>query len=194
MIPAARMSWSGWQAWKFWDLASPTHRIKKFVPFFSLMHDKRKQNFRVLWTYRIDNCKPLILLLICMHALCTARLLSPKPIWCPQCPALLNVSISTGMFYWLNSVQPYNSGGWNYITELKLNHKRDKKGIFGIGLCRYLSRKFKKIPWRVRPLEDSRGQVCKTSRAQGKAHNKSFLLVAATMWLSSYKFHAVLTG
>lgn len=24
-----------------------------------------------------------------------------------------------GMFYWLNAVQPYNSGGWNYITELK---------------------------------------------------------------------------
>eukprot|EP00913_Durusdinium_trenchii_P024683 g23170.t1 len=25
-----------------------------------------------------------------------------------------------GMFYWLNAVQPYNSGGWNYITELRL--------------------------------------------------------------------------
>ncbi|CAJ1340517.1 unnamed protein product, partial [Effrenium voratum] len=24
-----------------------------------------------------------------------------------------------GMFYWLNAVQPYNSGGWNYKTELK---------------------------------------------------------------------------
>jgi len=24
-----------------------------------------------------------------------------------------------GMFYWLNAVQPYSSGGWNYISELK---------------------------------------------------------------------------
>lgn len=25
-----------------------------------------------------------------------------------------------GMFYWLNAVQPYSSGGWNYISELQL--------------------------------------------------------------------------
>lgn len=24
-----------------------------------------------------------------------------------------------GLFYWLNAVQPYNSGGWNYVAELK---------------------------------------------------------------------------
>ena len=36
-----------------------------------------------------------------------------------------------GMFYWLNAVQPYNSGGWNYISELPLG----SSGQFGFPFC-----------------------------------------------------------
>lgn len=42
---------------------------------------------------------------------------NPNSICDPNSPAELKWV--AGMFYWLNAVQPYNSGGWNYISELK---------------------------------------------------------------------------